>query len=113
MKFAKLLLLFLISFNVFAQEKTISGEIKDSENNSTLEYVNIGIVNKNTGTVSNSKGIFSLKLNEKVSLNDTIVFSHVGYESKKIVVNQLKSTNNSIVLKPSENTLFEGSCCKI
>lgn len=107
MKFAKLLLLFLITFNVFAQEKTISGEIKDSENNSTLEYVNIGIFNKNTGTVSNSKGIFSLKLNEKVSLNDTIVFSHVGYESKKIVVNQLKSTNNSIVLKSSENTLKE------
>lgn len=107
MKFAKLLLLFLITFNVFAQEKTISGEIKDSENNSTLEYVNIGIVNKNTGTVSNSKGIFSLKLNEKVSFNDTIVFSHVGYESKKIIVNQLNSTNNSIVLKPSENTLKE------
>ncbi|MFH7002894.1 carboxypeptidase-like regulatory domain-containing protein [Flavobacterium bizetiae] len=107
MKFAKLLLLFLITFNVFAQEKTIFGEIKDSENNSTLEYVNIGIVNKNTGTVSNSKGIFSLKLNDKVSLNDTIVFSHVGYESTKIIVNQLKSTNNSIVLKPSENTLKE------
>lgn len=107
MKFTKLLLLFFITFKTFSQEKIISGDIKDSENNSILEYVNIGIANKNAGTVSNLKGIFSLRLNDKVSSNDTILFSHVGYETKKIVVNQLKSTNNSILLKPSENTLKE------
>lgn len=107
MKFKTTLVLCFFVFSIYAQEKTISGEIKDSKNNSILEYVNIGIANKNTGSVSDSKGIFNLKLNEKVSPNDTVVFSHIGYESKKIVVNQLKSTNNTIILKPSENTLKE------
>ena len=107
MKFVKLLLLFLITFNMFAQKKNISGEIKDSQSNSILEYVNIGIANKNTGTVSNSKGIFNLRLNDKVNTNDTIVFSHVGYKSKKIIVNQLKQENNLILLEPSDNMLKE------
>lgn len=107
MKFTKLLLLFFLTFKTFSQEKIISGDIKDSETNSILEYVNIGIANKNAGTVSNSKGIFNLRLNDKVNLTDTIVFSHVGYDTKKIVVNQLKSENNSILLKPSNNTLKE------
>jgi len=107
MKFVKLLLLFLITFNMFAQKKNISGEIKDSQSNSILEYVNIGIANKNTGTVSNSKGIFNLRLNDKVTANDTIVFSHVGYKSKKIIVNQLKQENNLILLEPSDNMLKE------
>ena len=107
MKFVKLLLLFLITFNMFAQKKNISGEIKDSQSNSILEYVNIGIANKNTGTVSNSKGIFNLRLNDKVTANDTIVFSHVGYKSTKIIVNQLKQENNLILLEPSDNMLKE------
>jgi hypothetical protein len=107
MKFTKTILLFFIAFNTFAQEQIISGKIKDSKDNSFVEYVNIGIANKNTGTVSNSKGIFSLRLNDKVSPNDTIVFSHVGYTTKSIVVNQLKSEDNSILLEPSSNTLKE------
>ncbi|MFQ6601248.1 carboxypeptidase-like regulatory domain-containing protein [Flavobacterium sp. C3NV] len=107
MKFTNLLLLFLIAFNCFSQEKTISGEIKDAQTNSILEYVNVGINNKNAGTVSNSQGIFNLKLNDKVGANDTIVFSYVGYNSKKIIVNQLKQEKNLILLEPSDNMLKE------
>jgi len=107
MKFTKTLLIIFIAFNTFAQEQIISGKIKDSKDNSVVEYVNIGIANKNTGTVSNSRGIFSLRLNDKVRPNDTIIFSHVGYATKSIVVNQLKSEDNSILLEPSSTTLKE------
>ena len=96
---------FLLTFGITAQENSISGEIKDSKNNSNLDYVNIGISNKNTGTISDVKGNFNLKLNDKVTPNDTIVFSHIGYETKRIVVSQLKSDHNKVILNPSENTL--------
>ncbi|KAF2512148.1 carboxypeptidase-like regulatory domain-containing protein [Flavobacterium zhairuonense] len=107
MKYTTSLFSFLFTCTIFAQESTISGKLKSTQNNEELDYVNIGITNKNVGTVSNSKGIFKLKLNDKVQPTDTIVFSHIGYETKKILVSQLKETNNSIEMIPSENTLKE------
>lgn len=106
MKYNITLVFLLFTFTIYAQENSISGEIKDPQNNS-IEYINIGIANKNAGTVSNSKGIFNLKLNDKVNSNDTIVFSRVGFETKKILVNQLKSEHNIIEMIPSENMLKE------
>jgi hypothetical protein len=57
-----------LTINSFSQEKTINGEIKDAENKTYLQYANIGISNKNSGTVSNSDGKFSLKINVFFSL---------------------------------------------
>lgn len=65
MKYNITLLFFLLTFGIMAQETSISGEIKDAKNNSILDYVNIGISNKNTGTISDAKGNFNLKLTTK------------------------------------------------
>ena len=107
MKYNITLAFFFLTFGITAQETSISGEIRDSKNNQFLEYVNIGITDKNSGTVSNTKGVFNLVLDKKVTPNDTIVFSHIGFETKKILVSQLKSAHNKIILDPSENTLKE------
>jgi hypothetical protein len=101
------MLLALCNSNCYSQEKVITGEIKDFENKTLLQYVNIGIENKGVGTVSNSNGIFSLKLNEKIKENDTITFSHIGYKTKKIVLTELTQSNNSIELQPETNNLNE------
>ncbi|MDR6762986.1 hypothetical protein J2Y38_003204 [Flavobacterium sp. 2755] len=106
MKYTTTLFFLFLSLVIYAQENIVSGEIKDSQNNSSLEYVNIGIADKNVGTVSDRKGNFVLKLNEKVSPNDTIVFSHIGFETKKILVHQL-SSYKIVTMAPSENTLKE------
>jgi hypothetical protein len=83
MKYNITLVSFLLTFGITAQETSISGEIKNSQNNSNLDYVNIGISDKNAGTISDAKGNFNLKLNDKVTPNDTIVFSHIGLRLKK------------------------------
>lgn len=103
------LFLFLVLYNSnsYSQEKVINGEIKDVENKTLLQYVNIGIANKGVGTVSNSKGIFSLKLNEKIKENDTITFSYIGFKTKKIVLVELNASNNIIELEPEINNLNE------
>lgn len=96
-----------ITLNSFSQEKVISGEIKDSENKTYLQYANIGIPNKNTGTASNSNGKFSLKINEKINENDMISFSYVGYKTKSIAISKLNLINNIIQLEPEKNQLDE------
>jgi len=100
-------LLLAISLNSYSQVKIIKGEIKDSENKSLLQYASIGISNKNTGTVSNSKGEFSLEINEDLNENDRVTFSYVGYQSKTIAISKLNSLNNVIELEPEKNQLKE------
>jgi len=100
-------LLLAISINSFSQNKTINGEIKDAENKTYLQYANIGISNKNTGTVSNSDGKFSLKINEKINENDLVSFSYVGYKTKIIAISKLSLLNNVIELEPEKNQLDE------
>ena len=102
-----IILLLAISINSFSQDKKINGEIKDAENKTYLQYANIGISNKNTGTVSNSNGKFSLKLNESINENDLITFSYVGYQTKTIAISKLNLLNNVIELEPEKNQLDE------
>ncbi|WP_042498633.1 carboxypeptidase-like regulatory domain-containing protein [Algibacter lectus] len=73
-----------ISIILHSQEKTITGEVWNFENNEPLSYVNIGIKNKTVGTVSNNNGLFKLFLNDKVSSKDTIIFSYIGFKTKNI-----------------------------
>ena len=96
-----------ITINSFSQEKIINGEIIDADNKTHLQYANIGILNKNTGTVSNYDGKFSIKINERINENDLVSFSYVGYQTKKIAVSKLKLLNNVIELETEKNKLEE------
>lgn len=101
------LLCIAITLNSFSQEKIIRGEIKDAENKTLLQYANIGIPNKNTGTVSNAEGKFSLKISDNINENDVVSFSYVGYETKKIAIGKLNLLNNVIELVPEKHQLDE------
>lgn len=100
-------LFLVITINSFSQVKIINGEIKDFEKKTYLQYANIGISNKNAGTVSNSNGKFSLKLNESINKNDLVTFSYVGYQTKTIAISKLNLLDNVIELKPDSNQLEE------
>ncbi|MEO9511056.1 MAG: carboxypeptidase-like regulatory domain-containing protein [Flavobacteriaceae bacterium] len=100
------LLFFLISCLAFSQE-TIIGAILDAQNSGSLAYVNIGIMDKGTGTVSDAQGNFKLKLNEKVGITDTIVFSHLGYNTRFIPVSAVMNSKVTIKLNPLETQLEE------
>lgn len=59
----------------------IKGKIIDSITKSPIQYVNIWVENENEGTTSNQNGYFEFNKNYS---SKTIVFSAVGYETKKI-----------------------------
>lgn len=82
--------------------QTLKGVIIDSETNKPVPFVNIGVLDKNIGTVSDIKGKFSLTLKE----SETVRFSSIGYEpfAKSFSTDAL---NLSIKLKPSTTMLSE------
>jgi hypothetical protein len=77
----------LISFAQSNSSFEISGKIMDKGNQSTLPFVNIGIIGKYLGTVSDENGDFTLSINEKFAL-DTIKISMIGYESASFTVQE-------------------------
>mgnify|MGYP001563834449 FL=1 len=71
-------LLILVS-NLYAQN-TFQGVVADRETKQPLSFVNIGVVNQNTGTVSDLDGFFSLKIKASQK-EEALRFSMIGYES--------------------------------
>lgn len=74
---------------------TIKGATVDSCNH-PLDYVNIGIVGKNFGTVSNDLGFFELNVPLEM-LEDSLTFSRVGYRCVKRSLNELRDKKYPII----------------
>jgi len=92
----------LLIFNYsYSQNLTISGVVK-TNNNKTLEYVNIGIKKKNVGTISNENGKFLITF-DKSFLKDSLTFSYVGYKNLTIKIEDIKAK------KQNEFILYEQS----
>ena len=68
------------------------------------EFVNIGIVNRNQGTITNLKGEFQLTVPKKFE-RDSITISHINYHPVKLVVKNFK--NKPISLQPKTTQLIE------
>lgn len=76
-----LLLLLFIPGLVFSQNGT--GKVLSSETNQGIGFVNIGIIGKDVGTVSDEHGNYRISL-DNIEGNDTLRFSMIGYKSKTI-----------------------------
>src|SRR6187455_2270243 len=85
-----LAVLSLVGFDLFSQS-IYSGIVKDSVSSKPLSYVNIGIVNKDVGTVSDKDGKFSITIDEKFN-NDSLRISIVGYETRIFKISEFKSS---------------------
>jgi len=78
---------FFILVNLQGQN-VISLSIFDAMTKEPMPFVNIGIKNKNSGTISNSSGRFSINISSD-KINDSLTFSFVGYNSLTIPVKYL------------------------
>ena len=100
-------IVFILTFSVLVLhgQNRITGSVLDAENNLPVEYVNIGIVGKNIGTVSDKSGQFNLLI-ETQYLNDSLLFSCIGYESYFVKISDIKE-NDIILLKEKSFLLNE------
>ncbi len=104
-----LLFLLGISISLIAQEKKVIGRLVDAETKQAIPYVNIGVFQKNIGTVSDENGYFVLGFSDYSTASDSIIFSHIGYQTVKYTISQLLKSVGDIPLYPESTLLQEVS----
>ena len=108
MKLKLLTITCLIVGNLLAQNN-FEGIIADIKTKEPLPFVNIGIINKNIGTVSKSDGFFSIPLKNSEK-KDMIRFSMIGYKSLSQSINSFSNEyyiGDTILLEPEDFALPE------
>ena len=98
-KFALLLFLTMLSFDLLAQV-VVTGTVTDEDGN-TLPGVNVFEKGTANGTISDLDGKYRLS----VQNGGTLVFSFVGYDNQEFVVSGTKSIN--VVLKENSKEIEE------
>ncbi|WP_081431269.1 TonB-dependent receptor [Moorena bouillonii] len=84
--------------------RSIYGQVKAKDINEVLELATVRIKNKSQGVNTDAKGNF--RFNFTASLNDSVEFSYVGYESYVIAVKDLPyNLALKIELLPSSHSL--------
>lgn len=100
----------LLAGNAYAQ-KEYKGLVLDKSTGEPIPYVNIGILNKAKGTVTDAKGYFHLEINPMdYTVKDTLQFSSLGYKTVKKIVPNLNFVYNEypkIFLEPDIIALDE------
>lgn len=106
--------LFLVSILIFSFEsygQRISGKVLDHKTKIPIENVSIYLTNNpSIGTPTNKKGEFRLQY--KFNNNDSITFSIIGYQTKKLSFTYFNKKNNIVLLEKSNNVLEEVSLKK-
>jgi TonB-linked SusC/RagA family outer membrane protein len=91
---------FLISSIVFAQQKTITGLVKDATDGSYLPGVTVAIKGTERGTATDANGTFSIT----ASVGDSITFSYLG----KLSVTKAVGKQNIIEVTLYDDTKMLG-----
>ena len=73
----------------------VNGAVLDSKTGQPLQYVNVGVLNKSVGTVTNSKGQFELEIPEEF-LGDTLKISMIGYKAREWIIEDSNSGDSSM-----------------
>ena len=97
---------FLLSFNALNAQHILQGRIIDAFTKEPLPFVNIGVLKKELGTVSNEDGFFFLEVPD-VYAAETLRFSMIGFDERDFQVADLEAillSNNTLVL--AEQTTF-------
>ena len=83
-----LIFIFFLNQTLFLFAQTFTGNVIDFNTKQPIEYVSIGVKNKDIGTISNNNGEFKITLS-KENIKDSIRFSMIGYESKTYSITDL------------------------
>jgi hypothetical protein len=78
---------------------TIKGKVKDKETKKEVVFGSVSLVGTNVGTVTNVDGEFTIKIKNSLEAKE-LIFTHIGYKSKKVLISELKPEDNNILLEP-------------
>ncbi len=108
----KILSLLIFALSVFFvlpiwAQTSLIGQVLDSATKEPIPYVNIGVLNKNIGTVSDDEGYFQFEVNAQQNGKDTLRFSMIGFESKTYILSDYLKQNPLEIYLSEETTALE------
>nr|WKN38195.1 TonB-dependent receptor [Tunicatimonas sp. TK19036] len=80
-------------------EKTITGQVTDVSDNTSLPGVNVLVKGTTIGTVTDIDGNYSLSVPDDV---ETLLFSSIGYETKEVNIGNQNVVNVALTLSVQE-----------
>ena len=93
------ILIFLLSTPLQAQLAFL-GQVVDASTGEPIPFVNIGVVDRGVGTVSNEDGFFLLQFRrESVQPGDILRISSLGYVPSEIPLSRLKQSTKEFVFR--------------
>lgn len=103
-------LLLLSSYPLQAQEEgnyfIVSGTVKDKQTKKKVEYVNISVPGTNVGTITNSDGEFTIKVQDSLQAK-VVEISHIGYYNYRIALTGNDMVDENVMLTQNANVLEE------
>lgn len=90
-----LFLIITLTCNLLSAQTT--GRILDAKTKEPLAYVNIGVIGKNMGSISNDDGSFQLPF-DQIGPTDTLRFSAIGYAAYDVNSAWLQSKEEKVIL---------------
>ena len=103
-KLALFLLLATFSASLWAQKIVVSGTVTDEKTGERVAQATVIVKGSNVSVVTNDDGFFTLKVDE---LPQTVVVSHVGYQSRQLNVSTGQTEPLRIRLRPTTIQLQE------
>jgi hypothetical protein len=101
------LLLFILFIPGIVFCQSFKGMVLTNETRRGIGFVNVGIIGKNVGTVTDQLGNFSLVIDSRYD-NDSLRFSLIGYEPRSYLVRAFREDSvKEILLKPKMYNLDE------
>ncbi len=85
---------------------TLNGQLKDAKTNNSLNFAYVTVPGTHIGTVTNSEGEYTLKISRDIIATE-VEFSHLGYKSKRMPIDNLKGDNVVVKLEPASVQLDE------
>ncbi|MGO1788244.1 MAG: SusC/RagA family TonB-linked outer membrane protein [Sphingobacterium sp.] len=99
--FTMMLFIVVVVSSAWAQNRSISGTIKDNQNRSVVN-ASILVKGTNLGTASDAGGNFEISVPEE---SNTLIFSAVGYADQEIEINERKHLN--VILAEADQNIDE------
>ena len=85
---------------------TVAGVLKDAKSGEKIIYANVSLPGTGIGTVSNSEGEFTLKVNKSLNIAEFEV-SHLSYATKRFKILEYAGKEKTLYLEPQVLLLKE------
>lgn len=91
-----LISLFLLFLPHLINGQQVTGRVISAETGAGIAYVNVGIIGRNSGTVTDEKGNFSLVIDKEFD-NDSLRFFMIGFEPKALLAGQFRNDPSKVI----------------